>query len=45
MNKQTQKRCLDSIDELIKLEKEKVELLEKHKKGLIQKFEKNEIEK
>lgn len=39
MNKERQNKCLSNLDELIKLQEEKIELLKKHKKGLIQHFE------
>lgn len=40
LDKLDQEKCLSNLDELIKLQEEKVELLKKHKKGLIQHFEK-----
>jgi len=36
-----QKNTITSIDELIKIQEEKLELLKKHKKGLLQRFNKD----
>ena len=38
MTEQNKKDCISSIDKIIELQTEKLELLKKHKKGLIQKL-------